>query len=88
MGRANRDDGAIMLSSRRFSLQGWQKIAGRKSNAATGTSPTREPTLKGLQTTRHSKSSVSSDTAFEGKAIGIMIRNRKLKTIQTPAART
>jgi hypothetical protein len=69
-----------MLSSRRFSLQGWQKKAGSKPSAATGTSPTRESTLKGLQTTRHRKSPVSSDTAFEDKAIGIMVRNRQLTT--------
>jgi hypothetical protein len=49
------------LSSRRFSLKGWQNIAGGKPSAAIGTSPKRQPTLKGLQTTRHTLSPVSSD---------------------------
>jgi type I restriction enzyme R subunit len=33
----------VLLSSHRFSLKGWQKIAGGKPRAATGTSHTRAP---------------------------------------------
>jgi len=53
----------ILLSSRRFSLKGWQKIAVGKPSAVIGSSHTREPTQKGLQTTRNNKSPVSSSIA-------------------------
>ncbi len=56
------------LPSLRFSPEGCQQIAGGKPRGVPGTSPKREPILKGLQTKWHSTCPASSSICLEGLA--------------------